>query len=703
MASIKLKQNNQANEAVSKFKLLSAYGGPGSIVHTQYGSIIISCIEDWGFLQTVIEMHEEALKDADCNNDNDYFNYVKKHCGKDRNGNIGLSNDNRLLRALKDEDGLKGLVNLKYLSLIPDIELDDNFNTIKNTGTQFAIPSTFMPKVFADNQNNYKSYKEWFASWISGGKDARDFFPPKTVNHKNLKQDNIVLICEHGHISDFPWSKFLQWRTSNSSGILNKETVDLFNSQNCCGTASNPTAKIRITSSSSNASGFDSKWLKCDNCKKSVSLKGLFNVKIICPGHKPWEVRTGAPTGHYGDNAVRLAKPNREDCKNVERINGKESSKPMKVALTTGNNLYYSRIHSSIYMPDELFESNLNLEINELESNKREAIKKEDYTLAGEIASKIKKLKSLIEEKPQEEISNSEKEVLFRYQEYKALKEKEEKYINVDDQHLKVIDVTVNLNKSIAPYFSRVLRVDNMKMTSAQLDFSRVIPADPDAENLISKNIFRNKANEVIVYPVIENYGEGIFFAFNHDEIAGFVNNPENINLVHELQSKLTNLENGANKFNKTVIKYGNAMNWQLYLVHTFAHLIMRELEFRCGYPTASLSERIYVSNKDNYKMYGCMIYTTEGAEGSMGGLIAQTRKKNLNDLIENALNRATICNSDPLCYESEGQGLFDLNFASCFSCSLVSETSCEHRNLYLDRKIVVDANGGFFKNLIKN
>ncbi len=698
-----LRRNNQANEAVSKFKLLSAYGGPGSIVHTQYGSIIISCIEEWGFLKRVVEIHKAAVNNPNFENETARQKHIKYTCGLSENGSIGISNDNRLLRSLRDKNGLKGLTNLQYLSLIPDIELDDNFNTIKNTATQFAIPSTFMPKVFADDQNKYKSYQEWFASWITRGKDAEEFFPPKSVYYKNLKQDNIVLICEHGHISDFPWSKFLRWRKDHPAGILNKEAVDLFSSQNCCGTDTNPTAEIRITSSTSNASGFDSKWLKCDNCKRSVSLKGLFNVKIKCPGHKPWEVQTGKTTGHYGDNKIRVAQTKREDCNIKEKINGKQSDKPLKVALTTGNNLYYSRIHSSIYMPDELFESNLRFEIDKLEIELSEAFNNKEYGLLEGINIKIKELKSQLSEEPQEEeTSNSEKEVLFRYQEYKALKEKEEKHINIDEQHLKVKDVTDNLIKSKS-YFSRVLRIDNMKVTSAQLDFSRVIPADPDAENLISKNIFREKKEEIIVYPVVENYGEGIFFAFNHDKIAEFVNNPMNLNLVHELQSKLKNLENGANKFNKTVIKYGNAMNWQLYLVHTFAHLIMRELEFRCGYPTASLSERIYVSNEDNHKMYGCMIYTTEGAEGSMGGLIAQTRKKNLNHLIENALNRATICNSDPLCYESEGQGLFDLNFASCFSCSLVSETSCEHRNLYLDRKIVVDSNGGFFKNLINN
>jgi hypothetical protein len=95
------------------------------------------------------------------------------------------------------------------------------------------------------------------------------------------------------------------------------------------------------------------------------------------------------------------------------------------------------------------------------------------------------------------------------------------------------------------------------------------------------------------------------------------------------------------------------------------------------------------------------MIYTAEGAEGSMGGLIAQTRKANVNSLIKSSLTRATVCNSDPLCWESEGQGLFELNLASCFSCSLVSETSCEQRNIFLDRRILIDHEFGFFKDIV--
>ena len=31
----------------------------------------------------------------------------------------------------------------------------------------------------------------------------------------------------------------------------------------------------------------------------------------------------------------------------------------------------------------------------------------------------------------------------------------------------------------------------------------------------------------------------------------------------------------------------------------------------------------------------------------------------------KSAIKRATICNSDPLCWKSDGQGLFDLNFGT--------------------------------------
>ena len=700
----KYSERSQANESISKFKLLSAYGGPGSIVHTSYGSIIVSSIEEWGFLKKILDIHKEAVDTG--KKDKEIKEYVIEQAKLERNGNIGLSNDSRLLNSLKER---KKLSELKYLVLIPDVELHGFSNKINSGGNILAINSSFMPKIFADGSQHYKTYKEWYNDWLKADRKqgeqefdcASRFFPPKYKTIKgldrNLIQDNIVLICEHGHISDFPWSKYLRWRNDFPGEIDINRSVDLFSSRSpfCCGTEDASKAKIKITSSTANASGFDGKWLKCENCGQQTSLKGLMSVKIKCPGHKPWEAITsmnGELKYHSGNSNSRNQLPPSERC---------ASPKPMKVALTTGNNLYYSRMLSSIYMPDELFLSDELLRKKELEKAKELAVDEQRYADAIKINEEIKAIEKDIKNQNNTELTELQKDIIYRYEEFRVLSKKSETEINIDrvHEHLKVKDVTENLNGTpLSNYFSRILRIDNMKITSVQLDFSRVIPVDSDADGIISKNIFRNKEDSVQVYPVVENYGEGIFFTFDEDMINSFSNNDTAIGALNE---KLRIKHSKCDAFSERAIKYGLESNWQLYLVHSFAHLIMRELEFKCGYPTASLSERIYVSNDLNYRMYGCMLYTAEGAEGSMGGLIAQTRPDNLIKLITNALERARICNSDPLCWESDGQGLFDLNFASCFSCSLVSETSCEHRNIYLDRRILVDEENGFFKEVI--
>ena len=698
-------ENVQANESISKYKLLSSYGGPGSILHTSFGSIIISCIEEWGFLKKILDIQKEAIETG--KSDRDIKNYVIEQARLERNGSIGLSNDFRLLEALKYRKSLTGL---KYLILIPDIEVQGFSNKIKSDGNVLAINSSYMPKIFADEGNYYKTYKEWYKAWLNADKKQGEteydtssrFFPPKykTLNgyRKNLIQDNIVLICEHGHISDFPWSKFLRWRNDKPAEIHSGQPVDLLGSLPCCGSDDSITSKIKITSSTANASGFDGKWLKCENCGKRTSLKGLMSVKIKCSGEKPWEANTSSRIGdlkyHSGNKESRNQKPPIENC---------TSTKSMKVALTTGNNLYYARSVSSIYMPDELFLSDTLLLKKKLEEERELAKNENRFEDCIRIVEEIKLIENNLENPNTFETTDLEKDIIYRYEEFKVLSNKSEDEINIDrvNEHLKVKDVTKNLDgTTFSKYFSRILRIDNMKITSAQLDFSRVVPVDSDADGIISKNIFRSKSESIQVYPVVENYGEGIFFSFDNELIEDFSKNNSAVGSINE---KLRALQRNSDTFSEGAIHYGLENNWQLYLVHSFAHLIMRELEFKCGYPTSSLSERIYVSNNLSNRMYGFLIYTSEGAEGSMGGLIAQTRPDNLIKLITNALHRAKICNSDPLCWESDGQGLFELNFASCFSCSLVSETSCEHRNVYLDRRILVDEEYGFFKDSLIN
>lgn len=667
--------NRQANEAVSKYKLLSAYGGPGSLIHTSYGSIIVSCIEEWGFLSKINELYQQSLQLK-----KEPEPYVKEQAGLE---GISFSNDERLLRELKET---KGTDNLLFLTLVPNIEVDDYYRTIDDGRAYLAVNSQFLPKVFFDRRDHLKTYQQWYTLW---GTEHDKFFPPKYRQsfQQNgnpvertvlLKQDNIVLLCKNGHISDFPWSNFLRWRTVQPHDVNNP--VDLYNMLGCC-----DRPDIQISETAANATGFDGKWLKCNTpgceCSRGVSLKGIMSIKIICPGHKPWESETGVPTNYYGKAEVRRTLPRAERCRREDT----------RIALTTGNNLYFSRTLTSIFMPPELFTDERELQIRNLEIELQQAIDSKQFGLCENIQQRIEALREDLST-PAQTADDDDRDVRFRHQEYAALTNKSVELINISRKDLLVKDVTDNLNELFSAYFHRILRIDRLKITSAQLDFSRVEPYEGTDSDIMNRNIFRSRPEELLAYPVVENFGEGIFIAFEPEMIQKWNTDVDRFRRLFKRR---------RNRFATGATAFGEAGNRQLYMVHTFSHLIMRELEFRCGYPTASLSERLFVSNDEETKMYGCLIYTSEGAEGSMGGLIAQTREGNLNSLFRSALLRTTICNSDPLCWKSEGQGLFELNLASCFACGLVSETSCEHRNIYLDRQVLIDPENGFFKELM--
>ena len=122
--------------------------------------------------------------------------------------------------------------------------------------------------------------------------------------------------------------------------------------------------------------------------------------------------------------------------------------------------------------------------------------------------------------------------------------------------------------------------------------------------------------------------------------------------------------------------------------LHTFAHLFIRELSNLCGYTSASIKERIYSTYNDGKKkMAGVLVYTsTADSDGSLGGLTEQAQKINMERLLKSLLERGKWCSSDPVCYASKEQGFMSLNYAACFACTLLPETSCEFRNVLLDR-----------------
>jgi len=268
----------------------------------------------------------------------------------------------------------------------------------------------------------------------------------------------------------------------------------------------------------------------------------------------------------------------------------------------------------------------------------------------------------------------------------------------------------IPLNDELKNYgFEKIIKIKRLKLTSVQTGYTRLSPMDRDIFSNSKEDKFIRfdnkdiplksrftvaKPNETEYLMGVENFGEGIFIKWNDEGVktfsAEFLKN-------EKCKAEVTSLYQRVQQ-NEMISKDKFADTTHLVktlLIHSFSHLIIKELEFLCGYPSSSVAERIYC---DSDTMNGLLIYTIAGSEGSFGGLIKQAESDNFSKILSSALFRATDCSSDPICYESDGQGVGGLNYAACFSCLLISETSCEEFNSFLDRRILIDKDNGFFK-----
>ena len=88
----------------------------------------------------------------------------------------------------------------------------------------------------------------------------------------------------------------------------------------------------------------------------------------------------------------------------------------------------------------------------------------------------------------------------------------------------------------------------------------------------------------------------------------------------------------------------------------------------------------------------GVLIYTASaGNQGTLGGLVEVSRR--FAQVLENALERQRLCSGDPVCADHEPDdhsGDRATHGAACHGCLLIAETSCEMRNLFLDRNLLV-------------
>ena len=231
-----------------------------------------------------------------------------------------------------------------------------------------------------------------------------------------------------------------------------------------------------------------------------------------------------------------------------------------------------------------------------------------------------------------------------------------------------------------------VIQVHRLREVLALAGFTRLEPVMPDVDGEYEAEVERaDIALEPKWFPAVENRGEGIVVQLRAGAVTEWLGR-------EPVQDRLNQLEDGHRAWMDQRHSERRFPDGPYVLLHTLAHLLIQSLSMRCGYPAASIRERIYAD--DAGKRYALLLYTASpDAEGTLGGLVQEARR--LEDHLRYALDSAALCSNDPVCAEHvPGHSMEErwLHGAACHGCALIAETSCEMRNEYLDRALVAPA-----------
>ena len=447
-----------------------------------------------------------------------------------------------------------------------------------------------------------------------------------------------VMACGKGHLDEFPWHIWV----AHEVDCKRKERADLY---------------LR-----SERPGLSGLILSCGECNARHSMDGVFTAQtwrgFQCRGRRPW-----------------LAGRN-ESCGEEPR------------ALQRGaSNLYFPVLDSALSIPpwsDALQEALGVYWDTIVRVEEKDRPKFIELMAQGDLARVLRDL-----DLDPDELARQIEERVTLYHEDAILNIRQEEYrqlvagIDTADRGAREFEVrTVLVPESLRPFFSRVVRVVRLREVRVLKGFTRINP--PGDED--SSDIAAISANQVGWLPAIEVRGEGVFLAFNQKTLHRW----EALDMVEERARKIHDAWRVEWRR-----RYGDGdPAWQItpryLLTHTFAHALMGQLTLECGYSTASLRERLYVSGGE-HGMAGLLIYTaTSDSDGTLGGLQRQGEARRIERAIEATVRAMEWCSSDPLCIEGMIAGSDGLSLAACHACVFAPETACEQYNRFLDRALLV-------------
>ena len=447
--------------------------------------------------------------------------------------------------------------------------------------------------------------------------------------YKPVYPARFIMICENGHMDDFPWN----WWVHKGSG-------------SCKG-------KLK-TYSTGNTSTLADMWVECEICGAKRSMSGATQAEnfssLCCSGHHHFRPKSG-----------------NEKC-----------NKKVIPSQRGASNVYFSVNRSAISIPpwinplynliDEHF-SSIELLKSVMGADKgvaaayNEFFKK--YTREEFYEALARRMSNIIEFKE------------IKQMEYDAIIHHSDPAYASNKKHFKAEEDS--LPSYLKPYFSRIIRITRLREVKVLLGFTRVDAPDPDADNQ-SNVVYLSKGKSEKWLPAAEINGEGVFIEFNKETLEKWLDIPS--------------VKTLSLRYEEVYTEFCNAKGWTLnvkrnatyVLMHTFAHLLIKQMSMTSGYSSSAIRERIYFSEK----MTGILLYTgSADKEGSLGGLVELGSVSKLVPLMKEAFQEALLCTNDPECMSNTPAGN-NLNGASCHSCCMISETACENGNRMLDRGLVV-------------
>ena len=260
------------------------------------------------------------------------------------------------------------------------------------------------------------------------------------------------------------------------------------------------------------------------------------------------------------------------------------------------------------------------------------------------------------------------------------------------------VDITYQFGNGNCKVNLRCHRVDKLRAVTALKGFKRPV-RDANGNPADMVPLSHKDDSNTEWFAAVKAMGEGILITFEDDsklcsggdrwnkwenKFSSLINDPpDNRYLYRGLRTEpLTVTVEG-----KHVAESHPMFVWW----HTLSHHLIRTIQQDTGYSSSAISERVYAQEVNGKWTGGILLYVTEGGmDGTLGGLTSLV--PNLQRYLDRIAEESDHCSNDPLCADVTSSSLE--HDRACYACTYNSETSCGHRNLFLDRLLLRECAG---------